>query len=68
MEADNLADQMEWATISGSEWYHQRTVVHSTPLSFRPAPTASPNLSAIPVDIEDQISMLIARFTQLKLQ
>lgn len=55
-------EYMEWKTLdktesslaSSSEWNSK----HSTPLSFRPAPTASPNSSKILTDIEEEILQL----------
>lgn len=57
-------DYMQWETLSsGSEW----NAKHSTPLSFRPPPTASPNVSKFLTNIEEEVLKLAEKLAQLKL-
>lgn len=64
-----MSHEMKWETIKPSpEWEYQvAPIIHSTPLSSRPAPTSSPNLSAINSDVEAEILILIYRLSQLHL-
>lgn len=64
-----MSHQMEWETMKpSSEWeYQSAPIIHSTPLSSRPAPTSSPNVSAINSDVEAEILILTNRLSQLHL-
>lgn len=69
-KAGNDSCLMEWTCgqqLCDVE-FSGNTVAHSTPKTFRPAPTPSPNLSAIQTPIEDEISVLIDKFRSLKLE
>lgn len=58
---------MEWETLpAGSQWDSGAKIIHSTPLTSRPAPTFPPNVSAITTADAD-ISELAGRFAELTL-
>lgn len=60
-------NHIEWQTCTASGLDFEIKIIHSTPLSTRPAPTASPNLSIIETTIEKEISQLAVLFAKLKL-
>lgn len=65
-------DCMEWSSgefvADGSKLYKIHDIIHSTPLKYRPRPTASPKLSPINEPQRDEISDLAELLAQLKLQ
>lgn len=69
MADENDVNLMEWTAGQQlcSIQFTKNVVAHSTPIMFRAAPTASPNLSKINRPIEDKILALIAKFKCLKL-
>lgn len=69
MDQDNYF--MEWETLHPESMEKQPLqleprIIHSTPLSNRPAPTASPNLPKI-TNIEAEVSKLAECLAELKL-
>lgn len=67
IEDNNSLDKMEWKTLPPDpEMNFKVKIVHSTPLSFRPAPTTSPNMSPI-IDFEAEMLLLAVRLANLKI-
>lgn len=64
MDYSNSNFYMEWKTLESES---ESKPAHSTPLSYRPAPVASPNLSYILTEIELEVLKLIDRLAKLSL-
>lgn len=47
--------------------FMRSAVVHSTPLMYRPAPIASPNMSRIKTSLEEEIEATTHKISKLKL-
>lgn len=63
-KANQSSMEMEWQTIVDKNYDY--FIHHSTPNSYRPAPTASPNLSRI-VNLHYEISKLVKRLAAINL-
>lgn len=61
----NSAEAMEWSSgvimQNGSQFEKVNQIIHSTPLQFRPLPTASPNVSPIEKGHHDVAEVVIER-------
>lgn len=64
---NNSVENMEWETQQPESGCWETKIVHSTPFSIRPIPTASPKLSPIKKKIQVEISHLAVRLADLKL-
>lgn len=73
MDWDDITNTtaMEWmsaqVTKDGTGLIPAKIIEHSTPFKSRPAPTASPNLSAIMTPIENEIMKTADRLARVKL-
>lgn len=63
-KANQSSMKMEWQTIVENDY--DNYIYHSTPISIRPAPTDSPNLSRI-VNLHYEISKLAKRLATINL-
>lgn len=69
--SSSTTKRMEWAsgelTEDGSVSNLNKPITHSTPIKYRPLPTASPNLSKIHTPLGDEIIQLTEHLARLRL-
>lgn len=65
----NGSNVMDWEEGQQRSYvgFMRISVVHSTPLMYRPAPIATPNMSRIKPSIESDIAATIQKFSELNL-